>query len=237
TVHPQATVHPRAAVHFVGGGPGAPDLLTLRAAEAIAAADVVIWGRDLLMEELVTRHARPGAEIVPWPPATMADIHAVYDRAAADGLRVARLYAGDATIFARIHEELGDVADRGLPVEIVPGVSAVGAAAAALAWDLTGAREEARALVLTTREGRVPDPAATTAVFMAGREPGELQQRLLVAGYAPDTACAIAHRVSWPDEALVACPLSELAERLEEQPRGMHTLVLVGSGDRRRRAA
>lgn len=223
-------MHPRAQVHFIGGGPGAPDLLTLRAAQAIAAADVVIWGRNLLMEEVVTRHAREEAEVVPWPPATMKDLHAIYDRAAAGGLRVARLYAGDPTIFARIHEEIADVTARGLPFEIVPGVSAVGAAAAAAVWDLTGPREETRPLVLTTREAGLPDAAATTAVFMAGREPRELQEELLAAGYPADTACAVARRVSWPDGSVTACPLAELADRLSEHDGGPHTLVLVGRG-------
>jgi precorrin-4 methylase len=225
-----ATVHQKAMVHFLGGGPGAPDLLTLRAAGVIATADVVIWGRNLLMEEVVTRHAREGAEIVPWPPATMKDLHAIYDRAAADGLKVARLYAGDPTIFARIHEEIGDVTARGLPFEVVPGVSAVGAAAAAAVWDLTGAREETRPLVLTTRDAGFPDSAATTAVFMAGREPTELLGKLLAAGYSEDTRCAVVQRVSWPDEHIFVCPLAQLADRLGGHSEGQQTLVLVGPG-------
>lgn len=215
-------------VHFVGGGPGAPDLLTLRAAEVIAAADVVIWGQNLLMEEAVTRHARKDAELVPWPPATMADLHAIYDRAAADGLLVARLYAGDPTIFARIHEEIGDVTARGLPYAIVPGVSAVGAAAAALSWDLTGPRDDLRPLALVHRHVGGCDATAATAVFGAGREPDELQRRLLERGYEPDTPCAVARRVSFPDESLTSCRLSELAERLRDDEGSRHTLVLVG---------
>jgi precorrin-4/cobalt-precorrin-4 C11-methyltransferase len=219
-------------VHFVGGGPGAPDLLTLRAAVVIAAADVVIWGKDLLMEEAVTRHARAGAELVPWPPATMRDLHAIYDRAASEGLVVARLYAGDATIFARIHEEIGDVTERGLPYEIVPGVSAVGAAAAVLSWDLTGPRDATRPLALIRREGGVPDPRATTAVFGAGREPDELQRDLLEGGYAPDTPCAVARRISWPDESVTVCSVAELADCLRDGAEGHHTLVIVGPGSR-----
>jgi precorrin-4/cobalt-precorrin-4 C11-methyltransferase len=221
-----------AMVHFIGGGPGAPDLLTLRAAEVIAAADVVIWGRNLLMEETVTRHARKDAELVPWPPATMRDLHAVYDRAAAQGLRVARLYAGDPTIFARIHEEVGDVTARGLPYAIVPGVSAVGAAAAALSWDLTGPRDDLRPLALVHRDVGGCDATAATAVFGAAREPDELQRRLLESGYAPDTQCAVARRVSFPDESLTSCPLSDLADRLRDDEGNRHTLVLVRPGSR-----
>lgn len=217
-------------VHFLGGGPGSPDLLTVRAAELIAAADVVVWGANLLMEECATRYARAGAELVPWPPATMNDIHAVYDRAAAEGLKVARLYAGDPAILARIHEETGDVAARGLPFAVVPGVSAVGAAAAAAVWDLTGTREEKRPLVLSTRDRGFPDPSATTAVFLAGREPAELQDKLLAAGYAADTPCLVAVQVSWPEQRLVHCALADLAEEVEEHARGQQTIVLVGRG-------
>ena len=218
-------------VHFIGGGPGAPDLLTLRGAELIAEADVVVWGANLLLEETVTRHARAGAELVPWPPATMNDIRAVYDRAAAEGLRVARLYAGDPGVFARLHEETGDVVARGLPFEVVPGVSAVGAAAAAAVWDLTGAKDDKRALVVTSRDRGFPDTSATTAVFLAGREPEELQQELLAAGYPAQAPCLVAHRVSWPDEAIVRCRLEELAARLGELEQGAQTLVLLGRGE------
>jgi precorrin-4/cobalt-precorrin-4 C11-methyltransferase len=224
--------HQGAMVHFIGGGPGAPDLLTLRAAEIITAADVVIWGANLLMEEAVTRHARADAELVPWPPATMRDLHAIYDRAAAEGLRVARLYAGDPTIFARVHEEIGDVTERGLAYEIVPGVSAVGAAAAAVAWDMTGPLDDQRPLRLVHRGGAGANARGATAVFGAGKEPDELQQRLLEGGYASDTPCAVARRVSFPDESLTVCPLSELADRLREQEGRSHTLVLVGPGTR-----
>lgn len=82
----------RAKVWFVGGGPGAPDLLTVRAARVMAEADIVIWGAALLTEAVVADHARAGAELMPWPPATMADIYAAYDRAKAQDLVVARLF-------------------------------------------------------------------------------------------------------------------------------------------------
>lgn len=226
-----ASAHPRGMVHFVGGGPGAPALLTLRGAEVIADADVVIWGQNLLMEEAVTRHAREDAELVPWPPATMKDLHAVYDRAASDGLRVARLYAGDPTIFARVREEIADVTERGLPYEIVPGVSAVGAAAAALAWDLTGPRDDHRPLSLVHEAGTIGDAQGhAMAVFCAGLDPDELQRRLLEGGYAPDTPCAVARRVSFPDEHVAVCRLADLAERLGEHEAGRHTIVLVVPG-------
>src|SRR5258707_3866007 len=90
----------RGKVFLIGGGPGAADLVTLRGARAIARSDIVIWGRPLVTEELVSEHSRPDAEIIAWPPATMAELEAAYDRAAAAGLTVARLHSGDPAAYA-----------------------------------------------------------------------------------------------------------------------------------------
>jgi precorrin-4/cobalt-precorrin-4 C11-methyltransferase len=216
-------------VWFLGGGPGAPELLTLRAVEAIAAADVVIWGRRLLMEEAITGHARSDAELMPWPPATMAQILETYERARDEGLVVARLYAGDPSVFGKLGEEMGPVRDLGLDYEIVPGVGSLGAAAAALEIELTSAGDS-RPLVLA-REPELPDvadSAATLALFMAGAKPRELQTELEERGYGPETPCAVAHRVSWPEQVLFTCSLAELAARVEEHGFGRQTLILVG---------
>jgi precorrin-4/cobalt-precorrin-4 C11-methyltransferase len=217
-------------VWFLGGGPGAPELLTLRAAETIAAADVVIWGRNLLMEEAVTRHSRSDAELMPWPPTTMAQILEAYERARDDGLLVARLYAGDPSVFGKMGEEIGRLRELALDYEIVPGVGSLGAAAAALEIELTTAGEASPPLVLA-RESALPDLAdggATLALFMAGAEPRELQSELEKRGYGPGTACAVAHRVSWPEQVLFTCSLAELAARVEEHGFDRQTLILVG---------
>ena len=222
-------------VYFVGGGPGAPDLLTLRGARAIAAADVVIWGRSLLMEEVVTEHAPEHAELLPWPPATMAQILATYDRAKEEGLVVARLHAGDPTIYGKVHREIQEVSARGLPYELVPGVSALGAAAAALGRELT-APGAPRSLILASHGERdAPPPGqrvrelarhgATMALFMSAKRPYELADELLQGGYGPDTPCAVVHRASWPEEAVLTCRLDELGDRLSGREQ---TLILVG---------
>ena len=140
---------------FLGAGPGAPDLLTLRAARALAAADVVVWGKALMADGLVAEHARPDAELVPWPPATMEDIHAVYDRAAAEGLVVARMLWGDPALFGSVRDEVRQARARGLEYEIVPGISAFNAAAARLEIDLTVAPR----VIAAAR----PDPGAAAS--------------------------------------------------------------------------
>ena len=216
-------------VYFVGGGPGAADLLTLRAARIIADADVVIWGRSLLMEEAIEQHARPGAELVTWPPATLNDVLAVYDRAGEEGLTVARLKSGDPALYGEMDPELAAVRERGLAFEIVPGVSSLGAAAAALGCELT--RSDGRDLLVlggAARAEALPslDPETTLALFAAG-SPG-LAVNLLDAGLDPATPCVIAHRVSWPDELIAGCRLDELDERLEDLGLAGLTLVLAG---------
>ena len=230
-------------VYFVGGGPGAPDLLTIRGARAIAAADVVVWGQQLLMESAVTEHARPDAELLPWPPLSLDELKGVYDRVKDEDLVFARVQSGDATLFGTLAEEIGWAGERGLAYEVVPGVSAVAATAAALGSELTG-KDSSQPVVLGYRgaDGGLAwlrgshlaeqgGLGATLALFMSAKEPHELQQELLAEGYTPETPCAVGHRVSWPEEVLLRCRLDELGQRVSERDLGHLTLVLVGVDD------
>jgi precorrin-4/cobalt-precorrin-4 C11-methyltransferase len=230
----------RARVVFVGAGPGAPDLITLRGARAIAAADVVVWARSLVMEETVREHARPGAEVVESASMTLEEVRAIYERALAEDLVVARVHSGDPAIYGAIHEQIALLAELGLPYEIVPGVSSLGAAAAALGRELT-VPEVAQSIVLTRRGGRTPMPpgedlrelarhGTTMALFLSAARPRELQADLLAGGYPPDTPCAIVHRASWPDERVIRCRLDELGERVRAAGIDRQALVLVGPG-------
>lgn len=229
-------------VFLVGGGPGAADLVTVRGARAIGLSDVVIWGRPLITEDLVREHARPEAEVIAWPPATMADIEAAYDRAAAGGLKVARLHGGDPAVYARLEEELVRVRSRGLQVEVIPGVTAACAAAAAHGWELTSEADRRPLVLASARTGdgvlstdlqRVASGGDALAVYMTGTGRSELQDALLEAGYPPATTCAIAHGVSWPAEILDTCRLDELGARLERPALERQTVVLVARAERK----
>ena len=123
-------------VLFVGCGPGAADLLTVRAVRALRAADIVIWNASLLAREDLDALVRADAEVLAWPPATQADILEAFGRALAEDLLVVRLKGGDPTLFGELEPELSAVRDLGLACEIVPGVSASAAAAAALGSQL-----------------------------------------------------------------------------------------------------
>ena len=225
-------------VTFVGAGPGAPDLITLRGANAIATADVVIWASSLVHPG-VLEHAGPTAEIVDSAELPMEGVLPCYERAAAEGLAVARVHSGDPALWGAVQEQLDRCAELGLDTEIVPGVSSFTAVAAAIGRELT-IPEVAQSVILTRLGGgKTPMPpgetvagfarhGTTMALFLSAARSGQLQDELLAGGYPPDTPCVVAYQVTWPDELIVRCPLSELAATVRARKLWKHTLVLVG---------
>jgi precorrin-4/cobalt-precorrin-4 C11-methyltransferase len=224
-------------VSFVGAGPGAPDLLTVRAVRILGEADVVVWARSLV-DPAILEHAKPGAELVASDDRTHEDVVAIYARAADQGLHVARVHSGDPTVYGALHEQLQACRALGLATEIVPGVSSVSAAAAALGQELT-IPDVSQTLIYTRRPTRTSMPAneqlvelarhgTTLVLFLSVRRPRELQQDLLAGGYALDTPCAVVYRASWPDELVVRTPLADLAARIKANRITTQALVLVG---------
>jgi precorrin-4/cobalt-precorrin-4 C11-methyltransferase len=225
-------------VTFVGAGPGAPDLLTLRGAAAIAAADVVIWASSLVHPG-VLEHARPGAEIIDSAELPLEGVLTVYRRALAEGLLVARVHSGDPALWGALQEQLDRCRELGLATSVVPGVSSFTAAAAAAGRELT-IPEVAQSVILTRLGGgKTPMPpgeelaglarhGTTMALFLSAARSGQLQEELLAGGYPPDTPCVIAYRVTWPDELVERCALADLAATVKARRLWKHTLVLVG---------
>lgn len=229
---------PPGLVTFVGAGPGAADLLTIRAARAISEADVVIWASSLVQREVLT-HARADAVVVDSAALPLEGVEPLYRRAFEQGLRVARVHSGDPALWGAVAEQRA-LCDRiGIAHETVPGVSAMAAAAAVADAELT-VPEVAQSVVLTRLEGgKTPMPAgetvrsfaahgATMALFLSAARARQLQQELLVGGYAADTPCVVAYRVSWDDEAVERCLLGDLAETVRAHRWWKHTLILVG---------
>jgi precorrin-4/cobalt-precorrin-4 C11-methyltransferase len=213
-------------VRFVGCGPGAADLLTLRAVRALQAADIVIWSPSLLDRQALADHTPAAAEIVEWPPATQHDVEAAFDRAAAERLEVVRLKGGDPTLFGAMEPDWSAARDRGLSCEIVPGVSALSAGAAALGQEI--ATPAAPLLIAGTEDlARPAHEPPRIAVYNAARDPSALQRALLARGLPASTPCSVAIEVSRRDETLISCTLAELAETVEDMGRGLLTLVLV----------
>jgi precorrin-4/cobalt-precorrin-4 C11-methyltransferase len=227
-------------VFFVGAGPGAPDLLTLRGAQAIAAADVVIWASSLVHPD-VLGHARENAEIVDSALLPMEGVLPYYQRAAREKLTIARVHSGDPSLWGAVQEQLEQCAQLELDTEIVPGVSSFTAVAARIGRELT-IPEVAQSVILTRLGGgKTPMPpgeqvaefarhGTTMALFLSAARSGQLQDELLAGGYPPDTPCVVAFQVTWPDELIVHCALNDLAATVREHKLWKHTLVLVGPG-------
>ncbi|MFB7497728.1 precorrin-4 C(11)-methyltransferase [Streptomyces sp. NPDC056161] len=229
---------PTGKVTFVGAGPGAADLLTFRAARAIAEADVVIWAASLVQAE-VLEHARADARILDSAALALEDVVAVYEQAHAEGLRVARVHSGDPALWGGTQEQLDRCAEIGIETEIVPGVSAFSAVAALAGRELT-VPEVAQSVVLTRLGGgKTPMPpgeevrefarhGTTMAVFLSAARSGQLVRELLEGGYPTDTPVVVAYRATWPDELVARCTIGTLEETVKEHRLWKHTLFLVG---------
>ena len=229
----------RGRVSFVGAGPGAADLLTLRAAQRIAEADIVIWAASLVHED-VLQHARPDAVVVNSAEHSLEGIREHYERAAREGLLVARIHSGDPALWGGTQEQHELCTALGLETEVIPGVSSFSAVAAIVQRELT-IPEVAQSVVLTRLEGgKTPMPSGETvrsfaahgttmALFLSAARTKQLQDELLAAGtYDETTPCVVAYAATWPDELVFECVLGELAERVKEHRLYKHTMVLVG---------
>jgi precorrin-4/cobalt-precorrin-4 C11-methyltransferase len=227
-------------ISFTGAGPGAPDLLTLRGAQRLAQADVVVWASSLVPAP-VLQHCRPGSVIHDSATMTLEDVLAVYAEHA-DGTSIVRLHSGDPGLYGAIGEQIDWCLQNQRSWEIVPGVSSLAAAAASLGRELTQPGR-AQSVVLTRLPGRTKAsvPAresvsalaahgATMAVFLSGARPEELAAELLApgSGYHPGTPAAIVIRASWPDEQVIRTSVGALARDLRATGTTMTVLVLVG---------
>jgi precorrin-4/cobalt-precorrin-4 C11-methyltransferase len=227
-------------ISFVGAGPGAADLITLRGFERLAGADVVVWASSLIPEEVIS-HCRVGAEIHDSATMTLEDVTAVFSDHP-EPARIVRLHSGDPGLYGAIGEQIDWCVAHGRPWEIVPGVSSVSAAAATLGRELTQPGVS-QSVVLTRLPGKTRPsmPAgerveafsahgATMAIFLAGAHPDELQAELLGPGsaYGPDTPAAVVVRATWPDEKVVRTTVAGLAEAMHAAGATLTVLVLVG---------
>ncbi|MEU4400872.1 precorrin-4 C(11)-methyltransferase [Micromonospora orduensis] len=225
-------------VWFVGAGPGAADLLTLRAARVIAEADIVIWAASLVHADVLD-HARPDAEVVDSSQLPIEGVLPLYQRAAGQGLTVARIHSGDPALWGAVQEQVDLCRALGLAVEIVPGVSSFTAVAAIVGRELT-VPEVAQSVILTRLEGgktpmppgeRVRDFArhgTTMALFLSAARSGQVQAELLAGGYPADTPAVVAYRATWPDELVVRCTVGTLEVTVKQHRLWKHTLFLVG---------
>lgn len=229
---------PTGKVVFVGAGPGADDLITVRGARIIAGADIIIWASSLVSPGIVAHH-KEGALLVDSASASLEDITPLLERARDESLLVARVHTGDPAIYGATAEQRDLCRRIGIEFETVPGVSAFSAAAARAEVEIT-VPEVAQSLILTRLEGgRTPMPprervrefakhGTTMALYLSAARNRALQDELLAGGYPPDTPVIIGHQVSWPDEVMLRCRLDQLSATMKEHKFWKHTVILVG---------
>lgn len=224
-------------VHFIGAGPGAADLLTLRGRDLIAAAGLVLYAGSLVPEAIL-RFAAASARVKDSAPLTLDEIMEEMVAAHRQGQDVARLHSGDPSLYGAIGEQMRRLDALGIPFDVTPGVPAYAAAAAALKTELT-LPEIAQSLVLTRTGGKAsPMPAgecleafaatgATLAIHLSIRSLGKICA-LLEPYYGGDCPAAIAYRVGWPDEAIVRGTLADIGSEARRRKITRTALILVG---------
>ncbi|KAA0969542.1 precorrin-4 C(11)-methyltransferase [Aureimonas fodinaquatilis] len=223
-------------VHFIGAGPGAPDLLTLRGRDLIAACRVCLYAGSLV-PEAVLAHCPPGAKIINTASMDLDQICLEIAAAHADGHDIARLHSGDLSVWSAMGEQLRRLRTMGIPYDVTPGVPSFAAAAAALGAELT-LPGIAQSVVLTRTSGRasaMPEGenlaafAATGAVLAIHLSVHVLDKVIaeLMPHYGPDCPVAIVWRASWPDQRIVRATLATL--QLDADMAAQRTaLILVG---------
>ncbi|WP_252109380.1 MULTISPECIES: precorrin-4 C(11)-methyltransferase [unclassified Halomonas] len=223
-------------VHFIGAGPGAPDLLTLRGRDLIAACPVCLYAGSLVPEEILA-HCPAGARIVNTAPLSLNEIIDEIQRAHAAGLDVARLHSGDVSVWSALGEQLRRLRELAIPFSVTPGVPSFAAAAAALEQELT-LPGVAQSVVLTRTSGRASqmpenetlerfaESGATLAIHLSVHNVSDVVTRL-TPFYGGDCPVAIVWRASWPDERVLLGRLATIEAQMGEAVQRT-ALILVG---------
>lgn len=224
-------------IHFIGAGPGAADLITVRGRDIIARAPVCLYAGSLVPKALLD-HCPPGARIVDTAPLSLDEIVAECQRATDAGLDVVRLHSGDLSIWSALGEQLRRLDAAGIPYTITPGVPAFAAAAAALGQELT-LPELAQTVVLTRTSGRasaMPSgekleayaaTGATLAIHLSIHAIDKVVAAL-VPHYGADCPVAVVYRASWPDERVIRATLDTIAAEIAKTLIERTALILVG---------
>ena len=226
----------RHPVIFAGAGPGAADRITVRALEALRKADLVIYAGSLVNEDLL-REA-PHAETRSSAGMTLDQVISALAEAYDKGLRAVRLHTGDPAIYGAVAEQFRELDRRGIPYEVIPGVSSVFAAAASLKTEFTmsGLTQTA---ILTRFAGKTPVPekenaallashGSTLCFFLSAGALKELALELIRGGRSPETPAAVVSKASWPDEKIVRGTLQDIAEKACAAGIRRHAVIVVG---------
>ncbi len=222
-------------ISIVGAGPGALDLMTIRAQERLKKADVLVW-TDSLIPIQITNLVKDKCEKIKTSSLTLEEILHVLITKHNEGKKVVRLHDGDPCLYGAISEQICRLNDEGIEVEIIPGVSAYQATAATLGFELT-IPSLTQTIILSRADGRTGKPKeeslhklasiqSSLCLYLSARHIEDVQS-ILIKYYPADTPVAIAHRITWPDEWVKVVPLSKMAQTSKEKKLIRTTLYII----------
>ena len=224
-------------VHFVGAGSGAVDLITVRGAELLKKADVIIYAGSLVNPELLN-YAKEGCEIHNSAYMTLDEVIAEIEKAEKAGKMTVRLHTGDPCVYGAIKEQMDRLTPMGIDYDVVPGVSSFCGAAAALKAEYT-LPNISQSVIITRMEGRTPVPErenirsmsahqCSMVIFLSTGLLEELSKELIAGGYSADTKAALVYKATWPDEKVFRCTIGTLAETAKKNNITKTALTVVG---------
>lgn len=224
-------------VYFVGAGPGAADLITVRGMRLLEKADVVIYAGSLVNPELLS-YCKKECEIHNSAYMTLEEVLAVMEEAEKQKLTTVRLHTGEPSIYGAVREQMDLLDEKGILYESCPGVSACFGAVALLNLEYT-LPEVSQSLIITRMEGRTKVPEresiesfaahhASMAIYLSTGMLGELGRRLIAGGYGKDTPAAIVYKATWPEEEAYLCTVEQLEETAKAHDITKTALIIVG---------
>ncbi|MCM1497683.1 MAG: precorrin-4 C(11)-methyltransferase [Clostridium sp.] len=224
-------------VHFVGAGPGAADLITVRGKSLIENADVIIYAGSLVNPELL-KWAKKDCMIHNSAYMTLEEVIAVIVKAEEAARTTVRLHTGDPAIYGAIREQMDELEKRSIAYEVCPGVSSMFGAAASLRAEYT-LPGVSQSVIITRAEGRTPVPqgeslrtlaghGATMVLFLSSGLADKVKAELIAGGYAPETPTAVVYKATWPEERLIRTTIDGLPQAMKEEQIDKTALIVVG---------
>ena len=224
-------------VHFIGAGPGAEDLITVRGAKLLGEADVIIYAGSLVNPALLS-YKKESCAVYDSASMTLEQVIEVMKDTEARGGMTVRLHTGDPSLYGAIREQMDALDRRGIPWDVTPGVSSFCGAAAALGAEYT-LPGVSQTVIITRMAGRTPVPqgeeiaslarhGATMVIFLSAGMLEALSARLMEGGYRSDAPAALVYKATWPEEKVVRCTVGELAQAGRDHQISRTALVVVG---------
>lgn len=225
-------------VHFVGAGPGAEDLITIRGYRLIENADVIIYAGSLVNPALL-KSAKEDCSIYNSAYMNLEEVIGVMVEAEKKGWMTVRLHTGDPAIFGAVREQMDELEKRRIAYDVCPGVSSLFGAAAALRTEYT-LPEVSQSVIITRAEGRTAVPEkealselarhqATMILFLSSGLADKVKAQLLEGGYASDTPVAVVYKATWPEEKILRTTVEKLPEAMKQEEITKTALIVVGN--------